>query len=134
MNDFNAKVIEEFRANKGVVGGRFAGAPMLLLPAVGASSGEPRTNPLVYIEDGNRLIVVASYSGGPKNPPWYFNLKQQPQVTVEVGERKYQAMAIDVAEPERSALYQKVADQMPAFADYAAKTDRVIPVIALEEI
>ena len=131
MLEFNQKIIEEFRANEGVVGGPFAGAPLLLLGTTGAKSGEPRINPLAYLDEGDRLIIFASYAGGPNNPPWYYNLLTNPEVTVEVGVDKYQAQASIVEEPERSELYAKMATAMPAFAEYESKTSRAIPVIAL---
>ena len=134
MQDFNEKIIDEFRANKGIVGEPFAGASLLLLGTTGAKSGQPRINPLAYLGDGDRLIVIASFAGAATNPPWYHNLLANPQVTVEVGEDKYQANASIVAEPKRSELYEKMAAAMPAFAEYQSKTDRVIPVVALNWI
>lgn len=134
MQDFNNKIIAEFRANKGVVGEPFAGAPLLLLGTTGAKSGAARTNPLAYVNDGDRLVVIASFAGAANNPPWYHNLLANPEVTVEVGDDKYQARASVVDEPERSALYQKMVAAMPIFEEYKAKTSRVIPVIALTRI
>ncbi len=131
---FNQKIIEEFRANGGVVGGPFEGAPMLLLGTIGAKSGASRTNPLVYLPDGERMIIFASYAGAPKHPPWYHNLVANSEVTVEVGTETFQAQAVTIDEPERSDLYARMAERMSAFADYAAKTDRVIPVISLTRV
>ena len=131
MLDFNKKIIEEFRANGGVVGAPFENAPLLLLGTTGAKSGEHRTNPLAYLDEGERLIIIASFAGAPTNPPWYYNLQANPEVTLEVGTDKYQALASVVKEPERSELYAKMAAVMPAFAEYEQKTTRVIPVIAL---
>lgn len=130
-SEFNKKVIEEFRANAGKVGGQFANVPMLLLHTVGARSGQPRVNPLAYLSDGERLVIVASFAGGEKNPPWYYNLTENPKVTVEVGSEKYQATASVCEEPERTSLYDRVAAAMPAFTEYQKKTTRVIPVITL---
>ena len=134
IRGFNQKIIEEFRANKGVVGGAFAGASLLLLGTTGAKSGAPRTNPLAYLDEGERLIVIASYAGSPANPPWYYNLQANPLVTVEVGTEKYQARADTVTEPDRSVLYEKMAAAMPAFAEYKEKTSRTIPVLALTRV
>lgn len=134
MQEFNNKIIAEFRANKGVVGEPFAGAPLMLLGTTGAKSGAARTNPLAYVSDGERLVVIASYAGAANNPPWYHNLLANPEVTVEVGEDKYQARASVVDEPARSALYDKMVATMPIFAEYKAKTSRVIPVITLERV
>ena len=131
LRSFNQQVIDEFRANKGVVGGPMAGMPLLLLGTRGARSGEPRTNPLAYLEADGDLVIIASFAGGEKHPPWYHNLLADPQVTVEVGEETYTATATDVAEPERTELYRKVEAAMPVFTEYQSKTDRVIPVIRL---
>lgn len=128
---FNKKIIDEFHANKGVVGAPFEGAPLLLLGTIGAKSGEARINPLAYLADGDRLIIIASFAGADKHPPWYHNLKANPQVTIEVGEEKFAALATEVEEPERTELYTKMESAMSAFTDYRQKTDRVIPVIAL---
>ena len=131
MQEFNRSVIEEFRANGGKVGGAFAGAQLLLLHTVGAKSGQPRVNPLAYLDDDGRYIIIASYAGAPHNPPWYHNLRAHPDVRVEVGERSIQARAEVVEEPERTRLYARMAQAMPAFDEYRSKTDRAIPVIAL---
>ena len=129
--EFNKKIIAEFRANKGVVGAPFEGAPLLLLGTIGAKSGEARTNPLAYLADGDRMIIIASFAGADQHPPWYHNLKANPEVIVEVGEEKFSALAAEVDEPERSELYAKMEAAMSAFTEYRQKTDRVIPVIAL---
>ena len=132
MQDFNKKIIAEFRANQGKVGGQFAGMPLLLLTTKGAKSGVSRTNPLAYLRDGDRYVIIASYAGAPKNPPWYHNLVAHPNVRVEIGGQSFDARAEVVKEPERSALYQKVEAAMPVFSEYKRKTQRVIPVIALQ--
>ena len=129
--DFNKTVIEEFRANAGKVGGQFANVPMLLLHTVGAKSGEPRINPLAYVADGDRLVIVASFAGAPTNPPWYYNLVANSEVGVEVGSEEFRAIATVAEEPERASLYEKVAAALPPFAEYQKKTTRVIPVITL---
>lgn len=131
MSDFNRSIIEEFRANKGKVGGPFEGATLLILTTRGARTGKTLENPLVCIRDGERYIIIASYAGAPNNPSWFYNLKAHPVVTVEVGIEKFEARAEVLAEPERGMLYARMADVMPAFNDYQAKTSRTIPVIAL---
>jgi len=131
IQGFNKKIIDEFRANQGKVGGQFDGMPLLLLTTKGAKSGATRTNPLAYLRDGDRYVVIASYAGAPKNPPWYHNLVADPNVRVELGGQSFDARAEVVKEPERSALYQKVEAAMPVFSEYKRKTQRVIPVIAL---
>jgi deazaflavin-dependent oxidoreductase (nitroreductase family) len=133
MSDFNKAVIDEFRANGGKVGGYFAGANMLLLHTVGAKSGAARTNPMVYVRDGDRLVVIASKGGADTNPDWYHNLLANPDVTVELGDEQFQARATAVTqEPERSRLYAKMVEHRPAFAEYEQKTSRKIPAIILE--
>ena len=131
LQDFNKSIIDEFRANNGVVGGQFAEAPLLLLTTTGAKSGLSRVNPLAYLADKNRHVIIASYAGGPTNPPWYHNLIATPEVYVEVGSDSFRAKAEVLSEPERSELYEKIAEAMPAFAEYQTKTTRIIPVIAL---
>jgi deazaflavin-dependent oxidoreductase (nitroreductase family) len=131
-NDWNKKVIEEFRANGGKVGGPFEDVTLLLLHTTGAKSGLARVNPLVCTEDGGDLVVIASQGGAPSHPDWYYNLKAYPNVEVEYGTERFKAVATIVGEPERSELYAKAAARFPGFAEYAQKTTRVIPVIKLE--
>ena len=133
MSDFNQTIIDEFRANGGKVGGYFAGANMLLLHTVGAKSGQARTNPLVYIKDGDRIVVIASKGGADSNPDWYYNLLANPNVIVELGTERFQARATLVTdEAERSRLYAKMVEHRPGFAEYERKTSRKIPAIILE--
>lgn len=134
MQEFNNEIIAEFRAHKGVVGDPFAGMPLLLLGTTGAKTGAARTNPLAYLNDGDRLIIIASFAGAANNPPWFHNLLANPEVTVEVGEDKFQARASVVDDPERTAQYDKMVAVIPVFGEYRDKTSRVIPVIALEKI
>jgi deazaflavin-dependent oxidoreductase (nitroreductase family) len=134
MSDFNAKIIEEFRANHGKVGGGFDGAPMVLITTTGAKSGEERTNPLVYLSDGDRVVIFASKAGAPTSPDWYHNLVANPRVGVEIGDETFSAEASEVKGEERDRLYAKQASIMPGFAEYQAKTDRVIPVVVLTRV
>ena len=131
MSDWNKAVIEEFRANDGKVGGHFENIPLLLLHTMGAKSGEPRLNPVAYMADGERYVIVASKGGSPTHPAWYYNLVAHPEVTVEVGTETFQAHADVVQEPERTELFGKVSTQYPGFAEYERKTTRVIPVVVL---
>ena len=103
----------------------------MLLRTIGAKSCLARTNPLAYLREDDQLIVIASYAGAPSNPPWYYNLLANPEVRVEVGIEKFTALASVVDEPDRSALYAKMASVMPDFSKYQAKTSRIIPVVAL---
>jgi deazaflavin-dependent oxidoreductase (nitroreductase family) len=132
MNDWNRQTIETFRANGGKVGGMWEGRPLLLLTTTGAKSGQRRTNPTMYLRDGDRLLVFASKSGAPTNPDWYYNLLAHPEVTVEVGSETYAATATVLSGEERDRLYAKQAGLYPQFGEYQAKTTRQIPVIALE--
>ncbi|HEX8804555.1 MAG TPA: nitroreductase family deazaflavin-dependent oxidoreductase [Acidimicrobiales bacterium] len=134
MSDWNAKVIEEFRANGGKVGGQFAGAPMLILHTTGARTGAERVNPLVYQPDGDRMVVFASKGGAPTNPDWFHNLRANPDVTVEVGEGTVRARARVAEGEERERLWTRQQELMPGFADYQAKTSRPIPVVVLEPV
>jgi deazaflavin-dependent oxidoreductase (nitroreductase family) len=130
-NDWNRAVIDEFRANSGRVGGHFAGKTLLLLHTIGAKTGLERINPVAYVTDGDRLVIIASKGGAPTHPDWYYNLLAHPLVTVEVGVGKFQAQAAIASEPERTRLFNKMVEMMPGFAEYQRKTTRIIPVIIL---
>jgi len=131
VNDWNAKIIAEFRANGGKVGGQFEGAPLLLLTTTGTKSGLARTSPMMYLPDGDRLVVFASKAGAPTNPDWYHNLVANPSATVEVGTETFDVDAQVTTGAERDELYARQAQLYPGFAEYESKTDRVIPVVAL---
>jgi deazaflavin-dependent oxidoreductase (nitroreductase family) len=133
-NNWNKAIIEEFRGNSGKVGGAFAGRTLLILHTVGAKSGQERINPVAYIMDGDRLVIIASKSGAPTNPNWYNNLVANPLVTVEVGTEQFQARATVTSEPERTRLFTQMVAMMPGFAEYQLKTTRVIPVITLTRV
>ena len=131
-NDFNQNLIAEYRANGGQVTGQFAGAPLLLLTTTGAKSGQPRTTPLAYTADGDRLLVIASKGGAPTHPDWYHNLVANTDVTVEVGTETFPARATVPDGEERDRLFNQMAAQMAGFADYQRNTTRRIPVVVLE--
>jgi deazaflavin-dependent oxidoreductase (nitroreductase family) len=133
-DDFNTKVIEEFRSNAGICGGFFEGKPMVLVTHTGAKSGVRRTTPLVCSTDRDRIVIIASMGGAPTNPAWYHNLVAHPEVTVEHGTETYTARATEVHGDERQRLYDQQAAIMPFFTEYAAKTDRIIPVLVLERV
>jgi len=133
-NEWNNAVIAEFRANAGKVGGQFEGAPVLLLTTTGAKSGLPRTNPLMYLDDGDRLLVFASKGGAPEDPDWYRNLFANPEATVEVGTETFAAKAVVITGAERDRLYARQAERYPQFAEYQAKAARTIPVVALDRL
>lgn len=134
QNEFNLKIIEEFRANGGETSGPFKGRPLLLLTTKGAKSGEARTTPLVYSRDGDRFVIIASMGGAPKHPSWFLNLSANPEVTLEVGTEKFRARASVPDGAERDRLYAAQAAEMPAFNEYQQKTSRRIPVVVLERI
>jgi deazaflavin-dependent oxidoreductase (nitroreductase family) len=131
MSDFNRHVIEEFRANHGKLGGGFEGAPMVLLTTTGARTGQKRTNPLVPLVEGDRLYVFASKAGAPTSPDWYHNVVAHPEVEVEYGDERFDAVAVVVTGPERDRLYAAQVSVQPGFGDYETRTERVIPVVEL---
>jgi len=132
VSDFNANIIEEFRANAGKLGGGFEGAPMLLLHHRGAKSGTERINPLMYRPVGDTLVVFASKGGAPTNPDWYYNLLAHPETTVEVGTETIPVVARVADDAERAPIWEAHKRDNPGFAEYEAKTSRQIPVIILE--
>jgi deazaflavin-dependent oxidoreductase (nitroreductase family) len=132
--DFNARIIDEFRANSGKVGGMFDNTPLLLLHHTGARTGTERVNPLAYLADGNRYVVFASKAGAPTNPDWYHNLRAHPDVTIEVGTDTLRATAHEASAEERERLFAAMAERSPNFAEYQRKTDRLIPAIVLEPV
>ncbi|MFF5258204.1 nitroreductase/quinone reductase family protein [Actinomadura viridis] len=130
--DFNQQIIEEFRSNGGRLGGPFEGARLLLLTTTGARSGARHTTPLGYLPDGERVLVIASAGGAAKNPDWFHNLVADPRVTVENGAFVYDAVATVLDGAERDRAFARAAEADPGWADYQARTSRVIPVVALE--
>ena len=134
FNDFNRKIIEEFRANGGKVGGGFEGAPMVLLHHRGAKSGTERVSPLVYQADGDRFVVFGSKGGAPRHPHWYLNLVAHPETTIEVGTETIPVRARVAEGEERELIWTRQKEVMPGFAEYEAKTERQIPVVILERV
>lgn len=130
-NEFNQKIMDEFRANDGKVGGPFEGMNMLLLTTTGAKSGEKITTPLVYLPDGKTMVIIASMAGAPNNPAWYHNIKANKDVTIDIGNGEFAAEATEVLGDRRDELYAAQASRYPAFADYEKKTTRRIPVISV---
>jgi deazaflavin-dependent oxidoreductase (nitroreductase family) len=132
MSDWNDKVIAEFRANQGRVGGQFEGAPLLLLHSTGAKSGRERVNPMMYQAVGDGFAVFASKAGADTNPDWYHNLRAHPQARIEVGTETIDVTARVLDPEERAPIWEEQKSRYPGFADYERKTDRVIPVVMLE--
>ncbi|MFN8661247.1 MAG: nitroreductase/quinone reductase family protein [Thermomicrobiales bacterium] len=133
MNAFNKQVIEEYVTNEGNVGGMFEGTPLLLLTTTGAKSGQPRTSPLIYVTDGDRLVIIAS-KGAATHPDWYHNIVAHPEVTVALGTEKFPARAEIAAEPERTRLFNAVMEVWPPLRQYEQNTKRTMPVIILNRV
>lgn len=131
MSDFNTRIIDEFRANDGKVGGPFEGGDLLLLHTTGARSGAERVNPLAYARDGEAYLVAGSAAGADRDPAWVHNLAVHPEVSAEVGTGTLTLTASVVRGPERRRLYDAMVAVMPGFADYETKTTREIPMIVL---
>ncbi len=135
-NDWNASVVEEFRANEGRVGGQFEGAPIVLLHHVGRRTGKAFLAPVMYLrddEDPATIYVFASKAGAPDHPAWYFNLVGAGRGTVEVGTETYDVVVTELDGSARDRVYSEQASRYPGFAEYETKTAgvRTIPVLAL---
>lgn len=130
--DWNAKVITEFRENNGKVGGMFENMPMVLLHTTGAKSGAPRINPLAYRREGDTYVVFGSKGGAPTAPDWFYNLKANPKAAIEVGDETKEVVARVAEGEERDRIWEAHKQEMPGFADYEKATTRTIPVIILE--
>lgn len=130
-DDWNAKIIEEFRTNGGKVGGQFEGAPLLLLHSTGAKSGTERVTPVMYQAVGDDFAIFASKAGAPTNPDWYHNLRADPRATVEVGTETFAVTARVAEGDERERIWSKQKADYPGFAEYEEKTSRQIPVVVL---
>ena len=132
MQEMNKRIMEEFRANGGFVGGIFEGAPMLILHSIGAKSGKPRVNPLMYQALGNDFAIFASNAGAPNNPLWYNNLEKNPEASVEVATDTVKVSARIAHGEEREEIWTRQKADFPMFTSYEQQTDRQIPVILLE--
>jgi len=130
-SDYNAQIIDEFRANAGRVGGMWEGTPLLLLHTTGARTGRERVNPLGYLRDGERLVVFASAGGAPTDPDWYHNLVANPEVTVEVGSETKTGVGTVLSGDERDRLFAEEARRHPDLGQHQERTSRIIPVIAI---
>jgi len=129
--DWNATIIEEFRANGGKVGGQFEGAPLLLLHSTGAKTGQERVTPVMYQAVGDDFAIFASKAGAPTNPDWYHNLLANPRATVEVGTDTVEVMARVADDEERGPIWSTQKEKFPGFGEYEQKTTRTIPVVLL---
>ena len=132
-DDFNGKVIAEFRENGGKVGGFFEGAPLLLLHHNGAKSGTERANPLVYQQVDDSYAIFASAGGQPRDPQWFRNLVAHPEVTIEIGTSTLKATARVAEGDERDSIWTTQKERMANFAEYEKNAaPRVIPVVVLD--
>ncbi|MDT5349720.1 MAG: hypothetical protein QOH91_3007 [Mycobacterium sp.] len=131
---FNKDLIAEFRANEGKVGGQFEGANLLLLTTTGARSGQRRVSPLAYFRIDGKLIIIGSFAGADVNPAWVHNLRANPDAHIEVRTDSFDVTARELPSQERDELFEKVAAAAPGFAEYQAKTSRVIPLFELEPV
>jgi deazaflavin-dependent oxidoreductase (nitroreductase family) len=136
VNDWNSRVIAEFRANGGKVGGQFEGAPVVLMHHIGRKSGKESVNPVMYLPDEGdpaTIYVFASKGGAPTHPDWYWNMTVAGTATVEVGTETYAVSVREVTGEERDTIYAEQASRYPGFGEYEEKTAgiRTIPVLAL---
>jgi deazaflavin-dependent oxidoreductase (nitroreductase family) len=131
-SDYNTRIIEEFRANGGRVGGPWAGTPMILIHHIGARSGIERVSPLgCFPQADGRWAIVASNGGSPTHPDWYYNLKANPRIRVEVGAQTIWALAEELDDNTRAGLWPKLIAESPAIGEFQARTRRQIPVFML---
>jgi F420H(2)-dependent quinone reductase len=121
-----------YRLSGGKLGGRIGKSPVLLLNTTGRKSGEPRTTPLLYLKDGDNLILVASDGGAPKHPAWWLNLQTKPEAEVEIGRKKLQVIAKQADADEHNRLWPLLVDMYSGYAEYQKKTTREIPVVILQ--
>lgn len=129
---FNKTITDEFRANDGKVGGQFDGADLLLLTTMGAKSGRPRLSPLAYFRIDGKLLIIGSFAGADVNPAWVHNLRANPSAHIEIGTESSDVTARELPAAERDELFPKITAVAPGFAEYQAKTARVIPVFELQ--
>ena len=132
INAFNKRIVDEFRENSGKVGGPFEGGDLLLLTTTGAKSGQSRLSPLAYFRIDGKLIIIGSFAGAPISPAWVHNLRANPQAHIEVGTEAYDVTARELPSAERDELFPKVTAAAAGFAEYQAKTSRVIPLFELQ--
>lgn len=129
---FNQQIADEFRANQGKVGGPFENSDILLLTTTGAKSGQPRLSPLAYFRVDGKLIIIGSFAGADFDPGWVHNLRANPQAHIEVGTDAFDATARELPPAEREEIFPKIVAAAPGFAEYQAKTSRVIPLFELQ--
>jgi deazaflavin-dependent oxidoreductase (nitroreductase family) len=131
---FNKTVSDEFRSNDGKVGGQFEGANLLLLTTTGAKSGQARVSPLAYFRVDDKLLILGSFAGADVNPAWVHNLRANPSAHIEIGNESSDVTARELPLAERDDLFPKITTVAPGFAEYQAKTTRIIPVFELQPL
>jgi deazaflavin-dependent oxidoreductase (nitroreductase family) len=134
LKAFNKTVSDEFRANDGKVGGQFESANLLLLTTTGAKSGQPRLSPLAYFRVDGKLLILGSFAGADVNPAWVHNLRANPSARVEIGNESSDVTARELPLAERDELFPKITAVAPGFAEYQARTSRIIPVFELQPV
>jgi deazaflavin-dependent oxidoreductase (nitroreductase family) len=132
--DFQRMLVEEFRANKGRLSGMFEGQRLILVTTTGRRSGLRHTNPLGPVRVGQSLYIIGSAGGAQKHPAWFHNVRDNSRVTVEDGERTFEAEARVLEDEERDRVFAAAVAQAPAWADYQSRVDRILPVVELREI
>jgi deazaflavin-dependent oxidoreductase (nitroreductase family) len=131
LKDFNARIVDEFRANGGKVGGPFEGATLLLLTTTGAKSGRQRVSPLAYQRVDGKLLIIGSFRGADVDPAWVHNLRANPRAHIEIGGDSYDVVARELPSDERNAVWGQIVAAAPGFGDYQEMTSRVIPLFEL---
>lgn len=131
---FGAEHVRSYRETDGELGHDWRGAPILLLTTVGRRSGKPRTSALIYGRSGDHYLLVASKGGSPRPPAWYVNLREHPEVEVQVLGDRFKARARDATPEEKPAMWQEMLRHWPPYEEYQQRTDREIPVVVLERL
>jgi deazaflavin-dependent oxidoreductase (nitroreductase family) len=129
---FNQAFIEEFRRNGGTIEGEIGIFDFALITAIGAKSGKPRTIPVAYYTVDDRVVIIASMGGSDRNPPWYYNVAANPEITVEIGTETFTATAAIHEGAEREKLFDGICAQQAIYREYQAQTERPIPIIELK--
>jgi F420H(2)-dependent quinone reductase len=132
LNPFAALQVFFYKLSDGRIGGTFRGAPVLLLTTVGRKTGKKRTTPVLYLMDGNSLVLVASNGGRPKNPSWLYNLRKNPEAEIQMNSGLSRVRARQASAEEKARLWPLLAKMYPQYNDYQKKTTREIPVVILE--
>ena len=123
-----------YRMSNGFIGSSMLGLPVLLLTTTGRRSGEPRTHPLMYLDDGDSYVVIGSNGGNTRHPAWYLNVREQPEAEVQVRADKRRVRAEELSGEERERFWQRAVEVYKGYDDYRRSTDRTIPVVRLRPV